>query len=133
MGRRQIVVVGAMIEQDGKYLITQRSPRGSLPLKWEFPGGRTEEGESDTVALARELLERTGLEVEVRERVVHAEHTYPDYDIDFRVYRCRLTGGTINDLRVHDHRWVAPRELDQYDFPPADQKTFELLLNLKDG
>ena len=133
MGRRQIVVVGAMIEQDGKYLITQRSPKGSLPLKWEFPGGRTEEGESDMVALARELLERTGLEVEVRERVVHAEHTYPDYDIDFRVYRCRLTGGSINHLRVHDHRWVAPRELDQFDFPPADQKTFELLLNLKDG
>ena len=133
MSRRNIIVVGAMIEQDGKYLITQRSPRGSLPLLWEFPGGRVEEGETDAMALARELREEMGIEVEVRERVVHVLHNYPDYDIDFRVFRCRLTGGTIHHLRVHDHQWVAPEELDAYEFPAADQKTFEQLLNLRDG
>ncbi len=133
MTRRRIVVVGAMIEQDGKYLITQRSPRGSLPLLWEFPGGRVEEGESNEAALARELKEEMGIEVEVRHEAMHVHHNYPDYDIDFHVYRCRLTGGTINNLRVHDHQWVAPTELDQYEFPAADQKTFEQLLNLKDG
>ncbi len=133
MTRRRIVVVGAMIEQDGKYLITQRSPRGSLPLLWEFPGGRVEEGESNEAALARELKEEMGIEVEVRHEAMHVHHNYEDYDIDFRVFRCRLTGGTINHLRVNDHQWVAPTELDQYEFPAADQKTFEQLLNLKDG
>jgi 8-oxo-dGTP diphosphatase len=133
MARRQIVVVGAMIEQDGKYLITQRSPRASLPLLWEFPGGRVEEGESDREALVRELRDDVGIEVEVKEQVVHVHHNYPDYDIDFRVFRCRLTGGAINHQRVHDHQWVAPNELDQYEFPAADQKTFEMLLNLRDG
>ncbi len=51
--RRKIRVVGAMIEQDGKYLITQRPPTASLPNLWEFPGGRVEAGETDEEALAR--------------------------------------------------------------------------------
>src|SRR5256885_8883924 len=93
MSRRQIVVVGAMIEQDGKYLITQRSPRASLPLLWEFPGGRMEEGETDRAALARELREEMGIEVEVGGQAMHVKHAYAEYDIDFRVFKCRLTGG----------------------------------------
>jgi 8-oxo-dGTP diphosphatase len=58
--RRKIRVVGAMIEREGTYLITQRPPRASLPLLWEFPGGRVESGETDEEALARELRERWG-------------------------------------------------------------------------
>lgn len=130
MASRQVVVVGALIEQDGQYLITQRSPLGSLPLLWEFPGGKVEAGESDEAALSRELLERTGLTVEVGDRAMHVQHAYPAYDIDFRVYRCRLTGGTLDTRRVHDHRWVGPAEFDRYEFPAADQRTFELLLGL---
>lgn len=133
MSRRQIVVVGAMIEQAGKYLITQRSPTASLPLKWEFPGGRKEEEETDREALARELRERLGVDVEVGQQVMHVAHSYPDYDIDFRVFRCRMRGGAVNRTRVHDFRWVAPHELDQYEFPAADQKTFEQLIELQDG
>src|SRR5439155_19303167 len=86
----KIRVVAAMIDKDGKYLITQRRPEASLPLLWEFPGGRVEEGETDEAALARELREEMGIEVDVLERVMRVEHSYPDYDIDFRVYRCKL-------------------------------------------
>jgi 8-oxo-dGTP diphosphatase len=129
--RRKIRVVGAMIDRDGRYLITQRSPRASLPLLWEFPGGRVEEGETDEAALARELREEMGIEVEVAERVIHVEHAYAAYDIDFCVYRCRLKGpGVIEHHRVHDHRWVRPEELDQYEFPAADEKTIAKLLGL---
>lgn len=126
----RIRVVAAMIEKDGKYLITQRRPTATLPLLWEFPGGRVEEGESDEVALARELREEMEIEVEVRDRVIHVQHSYPNYDIDFRVYRCRLVSGDIRNHKVHDHRWVAPTEMDQYEFPAADEKTVALLLNL---
>ncbi|HET9551586.1 MAG TPA: (deoxy)nucleoside triphosphate pyrophosphohydrolase [Anaeromyxobacteraceae bacterium] len=128
--RRKIRVVGAMIEQDGRYLITQRPPKATLPLLWEFPGGRVEAGESDPEALARELREEMGIVVEVHDRVIHVEHAYESYDIDFCVYRCRLLSGTPRHVRIHDHRWVRPDELDEYEFPPADEKSIALLLGL---
>ncbi len=128
--RRKIRVVGAMIEKDGRYLITQRSPTASLPLLWEFPGGRVETGETDPAALARELREEMGIEVQVGDRAIHVEHAYEGYDIDFCVYRCLLVSGPIQHLRVHGHRWVLPEELDQYEFPPADEKSIAKLLGL---
>src|SRR5688572_16194955 len=91
MSRREIRVVGAMLEKEGhQYLITQRPPTASLPLHWEFPGGRVQEGESDRDALVRELGEEMGIDVVVGEQAMHLHHEYPEYDIDFRVYRCRL-------------------------------------------
>lgn len=126
----KIRVVAAMIDRGGKYLITQRRPTATLPLLWEFPGGRVEDGETDEAALARELREEMGITVDVLERTMHVEHSYPNYDIDFCVYRCRLTGGEIRHVRVHDHRWVDPKDLDQYEFPAADEKTVALLLDL---
>jgi 8-oxo-dGTP diphosphatase len=119
-----------MIEQDGKYLITQRSPTATLPLLWEFPGGRVEAGETDQAALARELQEEMGIVVQVADRCIHVEHSYASYDIDFCVYRCRLVSGPIKHVRVHAHRWVRPDELDQYEFPPADEKSIAKLLGL---
>lgn len=128
--RRKIRVVGAMIEQDGRYLITQRPAKASLPLLWEFPGGRVEPGETDQDALARELRELLGLRVEPGDRVIHVEHAYEAYDIDFCVYRCRLVSGEARHARINDHRWVLPGDLDQYEFPPADEKSIALLLGL---
>jgi 8-oxo-dGTP diphosphatase len=127
----KIRVVGALIELSGKYLITQRPPTSSLPLLWEFPGGRVEEGETDGQALARELREEMDIRVEVLERAMHVEHSYEKYDIDFNVYRCQLLSGEVIHKKVHDHRWVKLSELDDYPFPPADEKTLEKLLDLK--
>ena len=134
MSKRQIRVVGAMLEKDkGRYLITQRPPTSSLPLLWEFPGGRVEAGETDEAALARELREEMGIDVEIGEQVMHTHHEYPNYDIDFRVFRCTMKGGEerIRHIRVHDHRWVTLEEMANYQFPDADAKTLEKLLGLE--
>jgi 8-oxo-dGTP diphosphatase len=134
MARRHIRVVGAMLQNaEGRYLITQRPPKATLPLLWEFPGGRVEEGEKDEQALAREIREEMGVEVEVLEQALHTHHDYPTYDIDFRVYRCRLTSpqSAIQHLRVHDHRWVTLEEMSKYQFPDADAKTLAKLLGLE--
>ncbi|MFN0064428.1 MAG: (deoxy)nucleoside triphosphate pyrophosphohydrolase [Myxococcaceae bacterium] len=135
MTRRQIRVVGAMLtREDGRYLITQRSPRATLPLKWEFPGGRVEEGEADAVALARELREELSVDIVVQEEVMHVHHPYPNYDIDFRVFKCRLKGdeAAIVHRKAHDHRWVTLEEMSAYEFPDADARTLNKLLGLED-
>jgi len=133
MSRRQIRVVGAMLERErGRYLITQRPPRASLPLLWEFPGGRVEERETDAEALARELNEEMGVRIQVGEQVMHLLHQYPEYEIDFRVYRCSLLSPEeeIQHLGVNDHRWVSLAEMSQYEFPAADARTLQKLLGL---
>jgi 8-oxo-dGTP diphosphatase len=130
MGKRQIRVVAAQIERDGKYLITQRKPSSSLPLLWEFPGGRVEENETDQDALSRELREEMDIHVEVGSPSVAVTHEYSAYVIDFRVYRCKLltSESKIKKIGIHDYRWVAPDELDDYEFPGADQATIDALL-----
>lgn len=133
MTRRQIRVVGAMLEREpGRYLITQRQKIASLPLLWEFPGGRVNEGESDEVALTRELKERLGLDVLVDAAAGSTHHVYPTYDVDFRVFHCRLKDPTqaVSHAKVNDHRWVALEEMSQFKFPDADARTLAKLLDL---
>ena len=130
MTKRQIRVVAAQIERDGHYLITQRKPSSSLPLLWEFPGGRVEENETDEEALSRELHEEMEIKVEVGEASVAVTHEYSAYIINFCVYRCKLVTADedIKKIGVHDYRWVKPSELDDYEFPGADQATIDALL-----
>lgn len=121
-------VVAALIERDGRYLITQRRPQARLPLLWEFPGGKVEKGETDQQGLARELREEMGIEVEVGPLMLHVTHGYEAYNLDLLVYRCQLRGADPEPIRVHDIRWVEPHELSDYPFPGADQQTVDALL-----
>ncbi len=131
MPKKRIRVVAAEIERDGHYLITQRRPEGVLPLLWEFPGGRVECGESDPEALARELGENLHANVKIVEEVLSVEREYDAYIIDFHVYRCDLLDCQAQPRKVHDLRWVTVAELEQYEFPAADQCTVDLLLKGK--
>ena len=129
MTKPHIRVVAAEIERDGRFLITQRPEHATMPLLWEFPGGRVEDGETDEAALARELLEEMGLEVTVFEQTLHVRHDYPKYTVDFVVYRTE-TEGEPQAIRVREARWVSPDDFDQYEFPGADQASVERLLGL---
>lgn len=131
---RHIRVVGAMLEgEPGRYLITQRAKTASLPLLWEFPGGRAHDGEADEAALVRELKERLGLDVVVDEPATQTHHDYPLYAIDFRVFHCRLARAdqVVSHAKVNDHAWVSLDEMSQYRFPPADERTLLRLLELE--
>lgn len=127
MDKPHIRVVAAEISRDGRYLITQRRPEATLPLLWEFPGGRVEDGESDAEALRRELLGRLGITAEIGEQLLLVSHEYESYTIELAVFRA-TTLDEVVEGRVHDHRWVLPEEFDQYEFPGADAQTVELLL-----
>lgn len=124
-----IRVVAALIENErGQILITQRRPQSFMPLRWEFPGGKVEASEIDQTALARELREELGIEVQVMDEFMGLVHQYPSFDIDFHVYRCEITGGKLQSIAVNDFRWVELRELEGFEFPPADQPTVERLI-----
>jgi 8-oxo-dGTP diphosphatase len=127
-----IRLVAAVIEKDGKYLITQRRATAVLPGLWEFPGGRVEEGETDEAALGRELKERLGVEVSVKQRMAHRVHTYQGYSVDLNLYQAEiLDQATPRPLRVADAKWVPSNEFEKYPFPAADQPTTDLLLGFR--
>ncbi len=129
---RHVRVVAAVIERDGKYLITQRRTAAVLAGLWEFPGGKVEPGETDEDALRRELVERMGVEVDVQGLIARRTHQYEGYSVDLTLYRAVIRPG--NDpraLRIADFRWVASSDFDKYPFPAADQATMDLLLGFR--
>lgn len=127
---RSVRVVAAVIEQDGRFLITQRRPEAVLPLLWEFPGGRVEPGESDTAALQRELAERLGVEIEVKDKLSTQGHDYEGYSVTLVIYSATIAAGEPSCVHVNDFRWVHSSDFDAYDFPPADQATMDKLLGI---
>jgi 8-oxo-dGTP diphosphatase len=127
-----IRLVAAVIERDGRYLITQRRPTAVLPGLWEFPGGRVEEGESDEEALRRELRERLGTEVEVKAQIAHRVHHYQGYSVDLNLYQAAIhMGQEPQALRVAAVLWVPSNEFEKYSFPAADQATTDVLLGFR--
>jgi len=127
-GKPTIRVVAAQMEKGGRYLITQRPPHATLPLLWEFPGGRVEAGETDAEALARELAEEMAIQVEVGEVVLSVQREYDRYIIDFHVYAVELISTQITPIKVHDYKWVTVEEMGEFEFPAADQESVDQLL-----
>jgi 8-oxo-dGTP diphosphatase len=123
-------VVTAVIARDGKYLITQRRPTAALPLLWEFPGGRVEEGESDADALKRVLRHRLGVEAEADKLISGKPHPYEHYVVDLQVYDCHIVAGEPKPEAVNDFRWVKSDEFECYTFTPADESSVAQLLGI---
>jgi 8-oxo-dGTP diphosphatase len=128
---RTIRVVAAVLEKDGKYLITQRRSTAVLPLMWEFPGGRVEPGDTDQQALKRELTHRLGVDIEVGKLISFVSHPYEHYVVDLFLYECAQSGSASLEPRaVNSFKWVASNEFDQYPFTPADEASMNKLLGV---
>ena len=123
----RIRVVAAIIQRDGKYLITQRREKAALPLLWEFPGGRVEAGEDDEAALKREFGERLGAQIEVGKPVAFRRHDYEGYTVELVLYEGQLMAEPedLETIRVKEYRWVEAGEFSDYPFPPADRQTLD--------
>jgi 8-oxo-dGTP diphosphatase len=117
------VVVTAIIERrDRRFLIGQRRRDDTSPLKWEFPGGKIEEGESPEAALARELLEELGVTLEKCAEIGRTRHKYgsASEELEIRFYAARIKEGSITPLAFEQIAWVPPKELGNYDFLAAN-------------
>jgi len=125
---RTLVVAGLIADDAGRVLLTQRRADQSLPLQWELPGGKVEPGEAPVGALARELAEEIGVEVEVGRIWDVLFHAYPAFDLVMLVYRCRIVAGAMpRAVEVADLHWVAPDAAPAYDVLPADRPLVERL------
>lgn len=120
MAGRSIRVACAVIEDDGKILAAQRSETMSMPLKWEFPGGKLHDGESAEECLARELMEELGVRVRIKRALPPVYHCYDEFAIELIPFVCSLAGG---NLLINEHRaiaWLSPHQLTELDWPAAD-------------
>src|SRR6476646_1420808 len=129
VGKKTIRVVAAVVEREGRYLITQRRDQAVLANLWEFPGGKVEAGENDEEALKRELRERLEAEGHIGKKLGEKVHEYDGYRVALALYEASLDESKpLLAKRVKDFRWVASSEFDQYPFPDADQQTMDQLL-----
>jgi 8-oxo-dGTP diphosphatase len=123
-----ITVIAAVLEKDGRILIARRKRGDRLADKWEFPGGKLEEGETPKECLRRELREELGIDVVVDGFVGRSCHCYPHGGIELLAYRVTHLSG---DFQLYDHeeiRWVLPADLLSHDFSAADIPIVKLLL-----
>lgn len=114
-------VVAALIVRDHQVLICQRTRHQTLPLKWEFPGGKIETGEQPRAALQRELGEELGIVAKIGDEVSRIHHEYRDgRRVELRFYRVSEFQGEVENRIFRDVRWVDRRSLPKYDFLEAD-------------
>jgi 8-oxo-dGTP diphosphatase len=113
-------VVGAAIVEDGRVFLARRGPGMSMPGKWEFPGGKVEPGEEPRAALAREVAEELGVEIEVLDLLGRGESVHDGRRIELDVWRARRVAGEPA-LGEHDRAgWFAAAEIFALDWPAAD-------------
>ena len=115
-------VVAAIIERDGRILIGQRKNLGHHPLKWEFPGGKVELGESPEAALIRELEEELGIQARIDSELMRYEYQYPGRSrillIFYRVVEFTSSPQNLDFERI---LWEEPQRLRDYDFLEGDR------------
>jgi 8-oxo-dGTP diphosphatase len=121
-----IVVAAAVIEQDGRFLLTRRQRGVHLEGFWEFPGGKCEPGESHGACLVREIREELDVEAAVGEELLATAHAYPDRRVELHFLRCAIVGAPVPQLG-QEMRWVPRDELARLEFPPADAELIRLL------
>ena len=114
-------VVAALIVQAGKLLVCQRTRHQTMPLKWEFPGGKIEEGEQPRDALRRELDEELGIEATIGDELARIQHEYPNGGmVELRFYVVREYKGELENRIFKDIQWATLKDLPKFDFLEAD-------------
>ncbi len=116
-----ITVVAALIKKENKYLIARRSTGSEDVLgKWEFPGGKVEQGESEEHAIEREIKEEFEMDIKAIRFLKNNVCEYPSKTIDLRLYECKHLSGVFH---LHDHseyKFVNKKDIINYDLCPAD-------------
>ncbi|HEU5256250.1 MAG TPA: (deoxy)nucleoside triphosphate pyrophosphohydrolase [Vicinamibacterales bacterium] len=122
----RILVVAAVIEREGRFLVTRRQHGVHLAGFWEFPGGKVADGESHTEALCREMHEELDVNIVMQDLVLETSHEYTDRVVTLFFYRCDVIG-TPTPMIGQEMNWVARDALSSLNFPPADDELIRRL------
>jgi len=124
------VVVAAVIERDGRFLVTERQRGVHLEGLWEFPGGKLRLDETAAAGLARELKEELAVDARVGEEILATTHAYADRSIELHFLRCELMGEPQPQLGQR-MLWASADDLRRLPFPAADGKLIDLLTHAR--
>lgn len=126
--KKEIHVVGAVIQSNNKILCAQRGPGKSLEYLWEFPGGKIEPGETKKEALEREIKEELFCEIVVNDKITTTRYEYDFGFVNLTTFNCELIDGKPSLTEHVDVKWLPIEELDTLEWAPADIPTIDLLM-----
>jgi mutator protein MutT len=121
-----IIVTAAVIEIDGRFLVTRRQKGTHLGGFWEFPGGKCDKDETLKGCLARELYEELDVPSRVGAEIFTTTHAYPERSVELHFFRCEVLGEP-RPVLGQEMRWVRRDELASLEFPPADTELIKIL------
>lgn len=121
-----IVVLAAVVERDGRFLVTRRLKDTHLSGYWEFPGGKCEPGESHEACLLRELREELDVDADVGPELLATHHVYPARSVQLHFRSCRIHGHP-QPMLGQEMRWVTRDEMRALEFPEADRDLIRLI------
>lgn len=124
----RIVVVAAVIERDGRFLVARRLKDTHLAGYWEFPGGKVHDGETQEGALQREILEELSTGISTPRKIFHTAHSYAERIVELHFYRAQLTGEP-QPVLGQELRWITRDDFGALEFPPADAELIDGLIN----
>ncbi len=123
------VVTAAVIQRDGRWLITRRPMDRLLGGMWEFPGGKQQEGEDLPTCLQRELREELGVEIQVGGELGVYQHAYTHFRVTLHAFQCDLAACEPRPIQVAEIAWVEGRELSSYPMGKIDRQIAQSLVS----
>jgi mutator protein MutT len=133
MEKPHVEVTAAVIFREGNVLIAKRKEGTHLGGYWEFPGGKREPGEGLEACLEREVTEELGIRVKAERVLTRVDYDYGFKTIALHVFLCTWLDGDPETLGCQEVKWVHPRELHGYAFPPADEEVIRRISVLGGG
>ena len=122
-------VVAALIWQGDKFMICQRPAHKARGLLWEFVGGKVEPGETKEQALIRECQEELAVTLSVGDIFMDVTHEYPDLKVHLTLFNATIAEGVPQKLEHNDIQWITLREIQNYEFCPADEEILKKLMD----